>query len=108
MFYYKTSFFKKVVVLEKTAKNPFVGGHGRFEGTGAPGDKSQYHLFCRHRRFGYFLSNNFFEKKIYFPKYKRRIIFWGASPFLRERGGGGTTKMNINFFFGKRGTKYSF
>ncbi len=27
MFYYKTSFSKKAVFLEKTAKNAFVGGH---------------------------------------------------------------------------------
>ncbi len=43
-------------------KSPFVGGHGRFEGRWASGDKNQYNLFCRHRRFEYFLSNNFFEK----------------------------------------------
>ncbi len=30
----KTSFSKKGVFLEKTAKNPFVGGHDRFEGRG--------------------------------------------------------------------------
>ncbi len=34
MFYYKISFSKKAVFLEKTAKNPFVGGHDRFEGKG--------------------------------------------------------------------------
>ncbi len=62
MFYYRTSFLKKAVVLEKTLKNPFVRGHIRFEGRGAPGDKNQYNLFGRHRRFEYFLSNNFFKK----------------------------------------------
>ncbi len=50
MFYYRTSFSKKAVFLEKTAKNPFVGGYGSFEGRGAPGDKNQYNLFCRHSR----------------------------------------------------------
>ncbi len=48
MFYYKTSFSKKAVFLEETAKNPFVEGHGRFEGSGAPGDKNQYNLFRRY------------------------------------------------------------
>ncbi len=42
MFYYKTSFSKKAVFLEKTAKNPFVRGHDRFEERGTPGDKNQY------------------------------------------------------------------
>ncbi len=48
MFYYKTSFSKKAVFLEKTAKNPFVGEHGRFEGREASGDTNQYNLFYRH------------------------------------------------------------
>ncbi len=34
MFYYKTSFLRKVIFLEKTAKNPFVGEHNRFKGKG--------------------------------------------------------------------------
>ncbi len=34
MFYYKTSFSKKAIFSEKTAKNPFVEGHDRFEGRG--------------------------------------------------------------------------
>ncbi len=53
MFYYKTSFSKKAVFLEKTAKNPFVGGHDRFEGRRASSDKNQYNLFGRYRRFEY-------------------------------------------------------
>ncbi len=69
MFYYKTSFSKKAEFLEKTAKNPFVGGHDCFEGKGASGDKNQYNLFGRHQRFEYFSFNNLFEKKYqYFPK----------------------------------------
>ncbi len=63
MFYYRTSFSKNAVFLEKTAKNPFVGGHDGFEGRGASGKKNQYNFFCRHQRFEYFSSNNFFEKK---------------------------------------------
>ncbi len=34
MFYYKTSFSKKAVFLEKTAKTPLVRGHDRYEGRG--------------------------------------------------------------------------
>ncbi len=55
-------FFEKSSIFGKNCEEPFVGGHGRFEGKGAPGDKNQYNLFCRHQRFEYFLSNNFFEK----------------------------------------------
>ncbi len=74
MFYYRTSFSKKTVFLEKTAKTPFVGGHGRFEGRRSPGDKNQYNLFCRHRRFEYFLSNNFFEKHIIFQNISETLF----------------------------------
>ncbi len=96
MFYYRTNFSKKVVFLEKTVKNTFVGGHDRFEGRGAPDDKNQYNFFCRHRRFEYVSSNNFFEKKQCSPKYKRKIIFAGVTIF--EGTGVRTTKMNITFF----------
>ncbi len=47
-FHVKYVFRKKAVFLEKTAKNPFVGGHEHFEGRGASGEKSQYNLFCSH------------------------------------------------------------
>ncbi len=40
MFYYETSFSKKAVLLETTAKNPFMGEHDRFEGRGESGDKN--------------------------------------------------------------------
>ncbi len=99
MFYYRTSFSKKAIFLEETAKNLFVGGHDRFEGRGASGDKNQYNLFCRYRRFEYFLSNNFLPKKQYFPKYKRKIIFGGRHHF---RGNGGADDKNeYNLFFDK-------
>ncbi len=99
----------KAVFLEETAKNPFVGGHGRFEGREVPGDKNQYNLFCRHWRFEYFLSNNFFQKEQYFPKYKWKIIF-GVGVIIFEGTGVGQQKWNpfLFFFFGKWGTKYSF
>ncbi len=91
--------------MEKTAKNTFVGGHARFEGRGAPGDKNLYNLFCRHRRFEYFLSNNFFKKNNIFQNINKN--FFGDVTIF-EGTGGRTTKMNVTFFFGKCGTKYSF
>ncbi len=93
MFDYKTSFSKKAVFLEKTAKNPFVGGHDRFQGRGTSGDKNQYNLFCRYRRFEYFLSNNFFEKTNVFQN-KREKLLKGMS--------GRTIKTNITFVLGNR------
>ncbi len=78
MFYYRTSFSKKSNIFgEKTVKNPFVGGHGRFERKGVPGDKNQYNLFCRHRSSKYFLPNNFLKKKkTIFSKIKAKNYFW--------------------------------
>ncbi len=65
MFYYKTSFYKEAVFSTKTAKTPFVAGHGRFEARGASSDKNQYNLFCRHRGFEYFSFNNTSKKTIF-------------------------------------------
>ncbi len=47
MFYYKTSFLKKAVVSQKTAKNLFVGEHDRFEGRGTFADKNQCNVNSR-------------------------------------------------------------
>ncbi len=80
MFYYTTSFSKKAVFLEKTAKTPFVGvgGHDCFEGRGASGDKNQYNLFCWHQqRSEYFSFNNFFEKNNIFQN-NSEILFLGV------------------------------
>ncbi len=96
MFYYRTSFSKKVF-LEKTAKNLFVGGHDHFEGRGASGDKNQYNLFCRHRRFEYFSFNNFFEKNNIFQNESEELFLGGVTIF--EGTGIWKTKMNITFFF---------
>ncbi len=74
MFYYRTSFSKKAVFLEETAKNPFMEGHDLFEGRGASGDKNQYNIFCRYRRFEYFLSNNFFEKTNIFQNICEKLL----------------------------------
>ncbi len=75
-------FLGAAVFLEKIAKNPFVEGHDRFEGRGASGDRNQYNLYCRHRRFKYFSFNNFLEEK------KKNIFqnnsqnyFWGHDYF---------------------------
>ncbi len=62
MFYYKTSFSKKAVFLEKTANKSFVGGRDSFGGSGLSGDKNYCYLFCRHWDFKYFSFNNFFKK----------------------------------------------
>ncbi len=77
MFHYKTSFLKKAVLSEKTAKNPFVEGRDRFEWRGTSDDKNQLHLFCTHRRFEYFSFNYFFEKKTtIFSKITAKNYFW--------------------------------
>ncbi len=96
MFYYRTSFSKNAVFLEETAKNPFVGGNDHFEGKGASGDKNQYILFCRYRRFEYFLSNNFFKKNNIFQNIREKLFLWGVTIF--QGTGGRTTKMDITFF----------
>ncbi len=81
MFYYKTSFPKKSVFLEKTAKNPFVEGHNGFEGRGAYGDKNQFKLFCKHLRFEYFSFNNFFEKNNIFQNNSKKLFLGGMGRF---------------------------
>ncbi len=81
MFYYKTSFSKKAVFLEKTAKNPFVGGHDRFEVRGASGDKNQHILFCRHRRFKYFYLTTFSKKNNIFQNIRKTFFLWGVTIF---------------------------
>ncbi len=40
-------FFEIICFFGKNCENPFVGGHDRFEGKRALGDKNQYNLFCR-------------------------------------------------------------
>ncbi len=65
--------------MEKTAKNPFMGGHDCFEGRGESGDKNQYNLFGRHRGFKYLSFDNFFEKKTtILSKITAKNYFWGA------------------------------
>ncbi len=101
MFYYKTSFLKKAVFLEKIAKHPFVRGHDRFEGRRSSGDQNQYNLFCKHCRFEYFLFNNCFEKNNTFQNNSEKLFLGCITIF--EGTGRRTIKMNITFFLGGDG-----
>ncbi len=103
MFCYKTSFSKKAVFSEKTAKNPFVGGYD-------PVLRGGEHLVTK-TNITFFVDidvlNIFhlttFSKKAMFSKIKAKNYFLGPSPLLRERGRAGwTTKINI-IFFGENG-----
>ncbi len=86
MFYYRTSFSKKAIFLEKTAKNPFVGGHGSFEGRGHLGTKINITFFVGIDVLNIFYLTIFSKKNNIFQKISEKLFF-GASPFLRERGG---------------------
>ncbi len=100
MFYYKTNFSKKSNIFGENCEKPFVGGHDRFAGRRTPGDKNQCNLFCRRRRFEYFLSNNFFEKNNIFQSISEKLFLGGVTIF--EGMGRRTTKMNITFSLGNR------
>ncbi len=98
-------FFEKSSIFgEKIAKNPFVGGHGRFRRLAT---KISITFFV-----GIHVLNIFhlttFSKKTIFSKIKtKNYFFWGGGwPFLRE--GGRTTKMNITFIGGKWGYQIQF
>ncbi len=65
MFYYRTSFSKKAVFLEETAKTPSVRGNYHFEGKGAPGDKNQYNLFIGIDVLNIFHLTTFLKKTIF-------------------------------------------
>ncbi len=107
MFYYKTSFSKKAVFLEKTAKNHLwedltvLRGSGRlatninitfFVGVDV---LNIFHLATVSKKNNNIFQNN--SEKLYLGS---MTIFEGT--------GRQTTKMNIIFFAGKWGTKYSF
>ncbi len=87
MFYYKTSFLKKAVLSEKTVKRPFVGGYDHFKGRGRLVTKISRTFFV-----GIEVLNIFhltiFSKKTTFSIITAKNYFWGACPFLRERGVG--------------------
>ncbi len=67
MFYYETSFLKKAVFLEKTAKNLFVRGHDRFEGRGSLMTKISKTFFVDIDVLNIFYLTIFLKKQ-YFPK----------------------------------------
>ncbi len=48
---------------------------------GAPDNKNQLTFFCRHRRFEYFLSNNFFEKNNIFQNISEKLFLLGVTIF---------------------------
>ncbi len=77
MFYYKTSFSKKAVFLEKTAKNPFMGGHDRFEGRRRLVTKFNITFFVGIDVFNIFHSTTFSRKTI-FSKITAENYFWVA------------------------------
>ncbi len=89
--------FKGCFIIQQVfLKNPFVGGHDRFEGKGASGDKNQYNLFCRHPGFEYFSFKIFFsKKKQYFIKYRRKIIFGGHDHFWGNRSSEDKNEYNL-------------
>ncbi len=83
MFYYKTSFLKKAVFSEKTAKNLFVEGHDHFEGRGRLATKIIITFFVSFQVLYSFSFNNFFKKKkknkkTIFSKVTAKNYFWGA------------------------------
>ncbi len=65
MFYYKTDFSKKAIFLEKTAKNLFVEGHDRFEGTERLAIKINIIFFVGIHVFNIFYSTTFLKKTIF-------------------------------------------
>ncbi len=109
MFYYKTSFSKKAVFLEKTAKNQFVEGQDHSEGRGRLVTKINIIFFVGIDVLNIFHLITFSKKKTIFSKITAKNYFWGALPLLREWGRGASDDKNEhNLFWGKWSTKYSF
>ncbi len=74
MFYYKTRVSKKAVFLEKTAKNPFVRGHDRFERRGRLATKINVTFFVGIDVLNIFHLTTFLKKTI-FSKIKANNYF---------------------------------
>ncbi len=106
MFYYRTSFSKKAVFLEKTTKNPFVGGYCRFERRGHLATKINITFFVGINVLNIFYLTTFSKKNNIFQNIREKLFLEGVTIF--EGTGCRMTKMNITYFFGKWGTKYSF
>ncbi len=98
MFYYKTSFSKKAVILLKTAKNPFVRGHDYFENRGCLATKINVTFFVGIDVFNIFHSTTFSKKNNIFQNNSEKLLLAGMTIF--EGTGRQTTKMNITFFWG--------
>ncbi len=81
MFYYKTSFSKKAVFSEKTAKNVFVGRHDRFEGRGRLATKINITSFVGIEVLNIFHLTFFSKKKTIFSKITAKSYFWGHDHF---------------------------
>ncbi len=100
MFYNKISFSKKAIFLEKTAKNPFVGGHDCFEGMGRLATNLFYHKSGN----GCFIIKQVFRKKQYFWRKLRRTYLWEGMTVLR--GGAPGDKNQYNLFCRPRCFEY--
>ncbi len=96
MFYYRTIFSKKAVFLEKTAKNLFVRGHGRFEGRGQLATKINITFFVGFDVLNIFYLTTFSKRKHIFQNISEKLFLMDVTIF--EGTGGRTTKMNITFF----------
>ncbi len=98
MFYYKTSFSKKAVFLEKIAKNHLWEDMTVLRGVGHLATKVNITFFV-----GVDVLNIFhlttFSKKTIFSKISAKNYFWGAWPFLRERRADDKNECNLFFFF---------
>ncbi len=65
MFYYRTSFSKKAVFLEKIVKNPFVRAQGSFEGRGHMATKINITFFVGIDVLNIFYLTSFSKKTIF-------------------------------------------
>ncbi len=107
MFYSRTSFSKRAVFLEETAKNPFVVGNDHFQGRGHLATKINITFFVGIDGLNIFYLTIFSKKKNNIFQNKSEKLFLGGVTIF-EGTGDPTTKMNTTFIFGKWGTKYSF
>ncbi len=106
MFYYKASFSKKAVFSKKTAKNPFMGGHDRFEERECLATRINITTFIGIDVLNIFHSTIFLQKNNIFQNNGEILFLKGMTI---EGTGRRTTKTNITFFFfGEMGYEYSF
>ncbi len=90
MFYYRISFTKKAVFLEKTAKNQFVGGHGSVLRVGGhPATKINTTFFVGIHVLNIFYLTTFLKKKKKFQNISEKLFFFGGGVTIFEGTGGG-------------------